>query len=82
MVLIRHWARKPDKAIANHIVMVDSFDPATGRLVTIEGNVHEGIRPDAEGDATRTADGDLANAAGGEGRLRRPRPRHGRPDDD
>ena len=62
VLLIRHWDKKPDRAIANHIVMVDSFDPATGRLVTIEGNIQEGIRPDAEGDATRVADGGLANA--------------------
>jgi hypothetical protein len=62
VLLIRHWDRKPDRAIANHIVMVDSFDPATGRLVTIEGNIQEGIRPDAEGDATRVADGGLASA--------------------
>ena len=39
--------------------MVDSWDPATGKLVTIEGNVHEGIRPDAAGEAQRTAGGDL-----------------------
>jgi hypothetical protein len=63
VVLIRHDGTKPKKAIANHIVMVESFDPATGRLVTIEGNVYEGIRPDAAGEATRDADGDLVNAA-------------------
>lgn len=57
VLLIRHWDRKPDTAIANHIVMVDSFDAATGRLVTIEGNIQEGIRPDADGDATRVAPG-------------------------
>jgi hypothetical protein len=54
VVLIRHKGTKPNaKAIANHIVMVESFDPARGRLVTIEGNVHEGIRPDDEGEAER-----------------------------
>jgi hypothetical protein len=63
VALIRHSGTKPAKSIANHIVMVESFDPPTGKLVTIEGNVHWGIRPDAEGDAQRTPDGDLANAA-------------------
>ena len=65
VVLIRHKGTKPEKSVANHIVMVESFDPASGRLVTIEGNVHEGIRPDAEGDARRVADsGALASSAG------------------
>ena len=65
VVLIRHKGTKPAKSVANHIVMVESFDPASGRLVTIEGNVHEGIRPDAEGDARRVAGtGELANSAG------------------
>ena len=63
VVLIRHKGTKPADAIANHIVMVDSFDPATGRLVTIEGNVSEGIRADAAGEARHLADGDLANSA-------------------
>lgn len=63
VVLIRHKGTKPKKGVANHIVMVESFDPDTGRLVTIEGNVHNGIRPDAAGEATRQADGDLANTA-------------------
>jgi hypothetical protein len=63
VVLIRHKGTKPADAIANHIVMVDSFDPATGRLVTIEGNVSEGIRADAAGAARHLADGDLANSA-------------------
>ena len=63
VVLIRHKGTKPKKSVANHIVMVESFDQASGRLVTIEGNVHEGIRPDAEGDATRLEDGELANTA-------------------
>jgi hypothetical protein len=41
--------------------MVDSWDPATGKLVTIEGNVHEGIRPDAAGEPRSTATGDVAS---------------------
>ncbi len=64
VALIRHKGTKPDKSIANHIVMVESYDAASGRLVTIEGNVHWGIRPDEEGAATRTATGELADAAG------------------
>jgi hypothetical protein len=64
VALIRHSGTKPDKSIANHIVMVESYDAASGRLVTIEGNVHWGIRPDAQGAATRTAAGELADAAG------------------
>ncbi len=59
VALIRHRGVRPAGEIANHIVMVDSWDPATGKLVTIEGNVHEGIRPDAAGEAQRTAGGDL-----------------------
>jgi hypothetical protein len=61
VALIRHRGVQPAGEIANHIVMVDSWDPATGRLVTIEGNVNEGIRPDAEGEAQRTERGDLAS---------------------
>jgi hypothetical protein len=57
--LIRHRGQPPVGEIANHIVMVDSWDAATGKLVTIEGNVLEGIRPDAAGEAQRTAGGDL-----------------------
>ena len=64
VALIRHSGTKPDKSIANHIVMVESYDADSGRLVTIEGNVHWGIRPDAQGAATRTAAGELADAAG------------------
>jgi hypothetical protein len=63
VALIRHKGTKPAKSVANHIVMVESFDAATGRLVTVEGNVHEGIRPDAAGEAVRQADGGLANSA-------------------
>jgi hypothetical protein len=58
-VLIRHKGTKPKKGIANHIVMVESYDEATGRLVTIEGNVLEGIRADASGEAERTESGEL-----------------------
>jgi hypothetical protein len=61
IVLIRHQGSKPADGIANHIVMVESYDPATQRLVTIEGNVHEGIRADASGEAERTATGELAS---------------------
>ena len=56
VALIRHRGAQPAGEIANHIVMVDSWDPATGKLVTIEGNVLEGIRPDAAGEPQRTAD--------------------------
>jgi hypothetical protein len=61
VALIRHRGAQPAGEIANHIVMVDSWDPATGKLVTMEGNVHEGVRPDAAGEAQRTAGGDLAS---------------------
>jgi hypothetical protein len=57
VALIRHKGTKPDKSIANHIVMVDSWDPATGKLVTIEGNVLEGVRPGADGEPQTLADG-------------------------
>jgi hypothetical protein len=64
IVLIRHTGAKPADAIANHIVMVESFDAAAGKLVTIEGNVLEGIHPDAAtGEAKRTAGGDLASTS-------------------
>jgi hypothetical protein len=59
VALIRHRGTRPQDAIANHIVMVDSWDPETGKLVTIEGNVLEGVRPDAAGDPQRTAGGGL-----------------------
>lgn len=63
VALIRHRGTAPAAAIgiANHIVMVESWDPETGKLVTIEGNVDEGIRPDADGEAQRTEGGDLAS---------------------
>jgi hypothetical protein len=61
VALIRHRGVQPAGEIANHIVMVDSWDPATGKLVTIEGNVLEGIRPDAAGEPRRTATGDVAS---------------------
>jgi hypothetical protein len=44
-----------------HIVMVESYDAATGQLVTIEGNTW-GIMPDATGKAARGNDGQLAAA--------------------
>jgi hypothetical protein len=62
VALIRHKGTKPGKAVANHIVMVESVDAAAGRLVTIEGNVHDGIRPDEAGEAQRQ-DGELASSA-------------------
>jgi hypothetical protein len=61
VALIRHKGVKPDKSIANHIVMVDSWDPVTGKLVTIEGNINEGIRPDAAGDPQLTTGGEIAS---------------------
>jgi hypothetical protein len=63
VALIRHAGVQPDGEVANHIVMVDSWDPLTGRLVTVEGNVKEGIRPEAAGSAEprRTASGDYAS---------------------
>jgi hypothetical protein len=61
VALIRHAGVRPADAVANHIVMVDSWDRATGKLITIEGNINEGIRPDASGDARRTAGGELAS---------------------
>jgi hypothetical protein len=61
VALIRHKGTQPAGEIANHIVMVDSWDPATGKLVTLEGNVLEGVRPDGAGEAQRTAGGDLAS---------------------
>ena len=65
VALIRHSGQAPGAkvGIANHIVMVESFDPATGRLVTIEGNVHNGIRAGADGEAKRDAAGELVSDA-------------------
>ena len=57
VALIRHTGSKPDDAVANHIVMVDSWDPATGKLVTIEGNVLEGVRPGADSEPQTLDDG-------------------------
>ena len=60
--------------------MVDSCDPATGKLVTIEGNVHEGIRPDAAGEAQRTPGRRPPLDDDERPELDRgARPRHGRP---
>lgn len=61
VALIRHRGVAPAGEVANHIVMVESWDPAAGRLVTIEGNVHEGVRPGADGEAQRTPSGALAS---------------------
>jgi hypothetical protein len=66
VALIRHWGTPGPKGIANHIVMVESYDAGTGRLVTIEGNVGDGIRADASGAAKRTASGELADDAAAE----------------
>ena len=54
----RRWARSS----RNHIVMVESYDPVSGKLVSIEGNVSEGVRPDADGKAQRT-DGKLKSSS-------------------
>jgi hypothetical protein len=62
VALIRHRGTRPQGGIANHIVMVESYDPATGKLVSIEGNVTEGVRPDTDGSAQRTADGGLKSS--------------------
>jgi hypothetical protein len=61
VALIRHRGTQPAGEVANHIVMVDSWDPTTGKLTTIEGNVLEGIRPDAAGEPRRTATGEVAS---------------------
>jgi hypothetical protein len=63
IALIRHRGVKPGEAVANHIVMVESYDAATGKLVSIEGNVSEGVRPDGDGAAQRTADGQLKSSS-------------------
>jgi hypothetical protein len=63
IALIRHRGVKMGDGIANHIVMVESYDAATGKLVSIEGNVSEGVRPDGEGAAQRTADGRLKSSS-------------------
>jgi hypothetical protein len=59
IALIRHDGVKPASALANHIVMVESYDAVSGTLITIEGNVTQGIRPDADGTSQRTGGGDL-----------------------
>jgi len=63
IALIRHKGVKPDKESANHIVMVDSWDRVTGKLITIEGNVKEGIRPETPGsdDLKYTKGGEVAS---------------------
>jgi hypothetical protein len=59
VALIRHTGNAPPAwmhALANHIVMVESYDPVSQRMVTIEGNVSEGVLADGDG-GQRTADG-------------------------
>lgn len=63
IALIRHAGVKPQRGIANHIVMVESYDPNTGKLVSIEGNVTEGVRPDGDGKAQRTGDDQLKSSS-------------------
>jgi hypothetical protein len=63
IALIRHAGAKPQHGIANHIVMVESYDPASGKLVSIEGNVSEGVRPDGDGAAQRTGDDKLKSSS-------------------
>lgn len=50
----------------SHIVMVESYDAATGQLVTIEGNTH-GIHANASGVAERLDTGELKNSTHGAG---------------
>jgi hypothetical protein len=57
IALIRHKGVKGKDGIANHIVMVESYDAATGKLVSIEGNVSEGVRPDGDGAGQKADDG-------------------------
>jgi hypothetical protein len=64
VLLIRHQGAAPTSGdIANHIVMVESFDAASRKLVTIEGNMGQGIRAGADGKAKRNAAGDLKSDA-------------------
>jgi hypothetical protein len=49
--------------VAQHIVMVDSYDATTGALRTIEGNTL-GIRSNGEGLASRNREGELAADSG------------------
>jgi hypothetical protein len=63
IALIRHWGVRGEDGIANHIVMVESYDPASGKLVSIEGNVSEGVRPDGTGAAQRKDDGKLKSSS-------------------
>jgi hypothetical protein len=48
----------------SHIVMVESYDPATKQLVTIEGNTH-GIHADKDGKAERVDDDHLKSSKRG-----------------
>lgn len=49
-----------------HIVLVESYDPATGQLATIEGNTY-GIHADKSGKAERLDDDHLKNSKQGSG---------------
>jgi Domain of unknown function (DUF4157) len=49
--------------VAQHIVMVDSYDATTGELRTIEGNTL-GIRSNAQGAVSRTREGEIASDSG------------------
>jgi hypothetical protein len=69
IALIRHNGVKPAASLADHIVMVESYDAASGRLITIEGNVTEGIRPGADGAADRTEGGDVKWSTAGHSRT-------------
>lgn len=62
IALIRHSGTRSGDGIANHIVMVESYDAATGKLVSIEGNVTEGVQPDSTGAGQRTEDGKLKSS--------------------
>ena len=50
----------------SHIVMVESYDPATKQLVTIEGNTF-GIHADKDGKAERVDDDNLKKSSQGSG---------------
>jgi hypothetical protein len=63
IALIRHKGVKGSDGIANHIVMVESYDPVSGTMTSIEGNVTEGLHPDASGAAEKTAGGDLKSSS-------------------
>ncbi len=60
VVLIDHSGKK---ASPQHITMVESYDPATRQLVTIEGNTN-GIKANADGEVDRV-DGEYAKQGRG-----------------